>query len=188
MNLVQEIEDYCSFNEQEKEDKELMLLFLRRHNNCFTRKNKFGHFTASVWAVNKERTKVLMIYHKIYNSWSWIGGHADGQENLKEVALKELGEETGIRNLSLISDKIFSIEILTVDGHEKKGEYVPGHLHFNITYLVECDEREELVKNEEETEGVRWCNMKELPALVSESWMLERIYQKLMVKEKMTRK
>ena len=34
-----------------------------------------------------------MIYHNIYNSWAWTGGHADGNENLVEVALKEAEEQ-----------------------------------------------------------------------------------------------
>ena len=97
-----------------------------------------------------------MAYHNIYNSWSWIGGHADGEENLAEVALRELQEETGVKNARLVSDEIFSIETLTVDGHIKKGAYVPCHLHFNVTYLAEADETEALIVKEDENQAVKW--------------------------------
>lgn len=92
------------------------------NDNYLERENKIAHFTTSIWTVNKERTKTLMVYHNIYDSWSWIGGHADGVEDLRSVALRELQEETGVRNAFLVSTGIFSLEILTVDGHEKKGE------------------------------------------------------------------
>lgn len=92
--LKQQIQNYQPYNEQEKKDKEVMLKYLATFDNLLTRENEFAHFTASAWVVNKQRTKVLMIYHNIYQSWAWTGGHADGQENLEEVALKEVEEET----------------------------------------------------------------------------------------------
>ena len=58
-----------------------------------------------------------MIYHKIYNSWAWTGGHNDGDTNFLRVALKEAQEETGLKNINVISDDIFSIDVLTVNGH-----------------------------------------------------------------------
>ena len=77
-------------------------------DDILTRKNDIGHFTASCWIVNKEKTKVLMVYHNIYDSWSWTGGHADGDEDLLRVSLKEAKEETGLKNVESLSNKIFS--------------------------------------------------------------------------------
>ena len=42
-------------------------------------------------------------------------------------------EETGVTEIRAISEDIFSLEILTVDGHEKRGVYVPSHLHLNVS-------------------------------------------------------
>ena len=123
-----------------------------------------------------------MVYHNIYNSWSWIGGHADGEENLSLVALRELREETGIKNAKLIEDDIFSLEILTVNGHIKKEKYVPSHLHFNITYLAEANENENLTVNEEENKGVQWFKIDDVLQISEEPWMVERIYKKLINK------
>ena len=82
IKLLEQIKNYIPTNEQEQNDKEQMLAFMQANDNCLTRENTVAHFTTSIWTVNKERTKTLMIYHNIYNSWSWIGGHADGEENL----------------------------------------------------------------------------------------------------------
>ena len=94
MNLFEIVQKYEPKNLQEKQDKVQMLEFIKNNNDYLLRENKTGHFTTSAWAVNKERTKVLMVYHNIYDSWSWTGGHSDGEENLCNVALKELKEET----------------------------------------------------------------------------------------------
>ena len=64
-DLKEKIEKYEPYNEQEKQDKEVMLEYINNFDNILTRDNKYGHFTASSWIVNKERNKVLMIYHNI---------------------------------------------------------------------------------------------------------------------------
>ena len=179
MNLQNEIENYIPVNEQEENDKKIMLDYMKNNPDCFTRENKVAHFTTSIWTVNKERTKTLMVYHNIYDSWSWIGGHADGEEDLPSVALRELREETGVENAALVSEKIFSLEILTVDGHMKKGKYVPSHLHFNVTFLAEAEEEQDLIINEEENKGVKWFTFEDALKASSEPWMVERVYRKL---------
>ena len=184
MRLASEIEKYVPVNEQEENDKKVILDYMKKNLDCFTRENQIAHFTTSIWTVNKERTKTLMVYHKIYDSWSWIGGHADGEEDLAAVALRELKEETGVENASLVSKDIFSLEILTVDGHEKKGKYISGHLHLNITYLAEADENQMLTINEEENKGVKWFTFDEALEASNEPWFVERIYKKLIYKTK----
>ena len=182
MGLFEEIKRYRPVNEQEEQDKEVMLRYMACNKDCLERENRIAHFTASIWTVNRERTKTLMVYHNIYKSWSWIGGHADGVEDLASVALRELQEETGVRNASLVSGDIFSLEILTVEGHEKKGSYVPSHLHLNITYLAEADESEALIVNEAENQAVRWWSLEDALKVPNEPWFVERIYPKLIAK------
>ena len=184
MKLFEQIKNYVPVNEQEQNDKEQMLAFMQKNANCLTRENTVAHFTTSIWNVNKERTKTLMAYHNIYDSWSWIGGHADGIENLAEVAMRELQEETGVKNARLVSDEILSIETLTVDGHIKKGKYVSSHLHFNLTYLAEADEAETLVVNEDENQAVKWFTFEEALKVSTEPWMVEHIYKKLIEKSR----
>ncbi len=182
MSLFEEIENYVPFNEQEEQDRAVMLRYMQNCPDYLERDNQIGHFTASLWTVNRERTKTLMVYHKIYDSWAWIGGHADGDEDLRAVALRELEEETGVKRASFVSDDIFSLEILTVDGHVKRGSYVPSHLHLNVTYLVEADENEPLTVNEAENRAVRWWTFDEALKASTEPWFVEHIYKKLIEK------
>ena len=147
-NLIRQIENYPPFNEQEEKDKALILGWIRNNENAFSRENTVAHITASAWVVNKDRSKVLMVYHNIYNSWSWLGGHADGETDLLSVAIREVKEEAGISNVRPVSEEIFSLESLTVDGHVKKGNYVSSHLHLNITYLLEADSEEQVSESE----------------------------------------
>ena len=105
MNYIEVVRNHIPYNEQEEKDKELMLEYIDTFDDVLTRNNKMCHFTTSNWIVNKDRTKVLMVHHNIYNSWAWSGGHADGDEDLARIALKEANEETGLTKLKLLSDQ-----------------------------------------------------------------------------------
>ena len=150
--------------------------------DIFTRQNETAHFTASAWVVNPARDRVLMIYHNIYKSWSWTGGHADGERDLLSVSMREVREESGLTQVRPVSPAIYSVEILTVDGHEKRGRYIPSHLHLNCTYLIQADDTEPLRVKPDENSGVRWFTPQGALDACTEPWMRDRIYQKLIQK------
>ena len=179
MGLREEIEKYVPYNEQEEKDKQTILKYMDSFDNVLTRDNEFGHFTSSAWVANKEKTKVLMIYHNIYKSWAWTGGHADGNPDLLATAIRELKEETGVENVKVIDNNIFSLEIVCVDGHVKKGKYVSSHVHLNATYLLEVDENEILRIKDDENSGVKWINIEDVEKVVNEKWVFENVYKKL---------
>ncbi len=179
-NLQRQIENFTPNCEQEERDQAVMLRFLNNNDDCLERTNLTAHFTASSWIVNEVGNKVLMVYHRIYNSWSWTGGHADGEWDLAAVAMREAKEETGIQKAEFADREPVSLEILTVDGHEKKGVYVPSHLHLNLTYLLRAEEGQALFVKEDENSGVRWIDAAILNNYVSEPWMMDRIYAKLL--------
>ncbi len=179
MELKKQIENYKPYNEQEEKDKQTMLKYINTFDDVLTRNNEFGHFTASSWVVNKEKTKVLMIYHNIYKSWAWTGGHADGESDLLNTAIRELKEETGVENVKVLNDGIFSLEIICVNGHIKRGKYVSSHVHLNLSYLLEVDEKELLKIKEDENSGVKWINIEEIENIVSEKWVMDNVYRKL---------
>ena len=179
MDIVTGLMEYTPYNEQEAHDREVMLHLLQDAPDIFDRTNQTAHFTASSWLLNQSHDKVLMIYHNIYHSWSWTGGHADGDRDLLAVEKKEEMEETGVTEIRTVSDGIFSIEILTVDGHIKKGSYVPSHLHLNVTYLLEADEEEVLRIKPDENSGVKWFPLEEALKAATEPWMVEWVYTKL---------
>ena len=183
-NILKSIENYEPFNEQEEVEKKIMLKYLKESNNILTRNNEMAHFTSSAFVFNKEHTKILMAYHKIYDSWGWVGGHSDGDNDLLYVAMKEAMEETGVTKVKPIYHDIFSLEIINVNGHEKRGKYVASHAHLNVTYLLEADENEEIHIKEDENSGVAWVPIDEVIGKSTEPWVRERIYKKILDKFK----
>lgn len=182
--LIYDIERSCPFNEQEEKDKALISNWIKTNDNAFSRENAVAHMTASAWVVNKDRSKVLMVYHNIYHSWSWLGGHADGETDLLAVAIREVKEEAGIRHVQPVSKEIFSLESLTVDGHVKRGCYVSSHLHLNVTYLLEADSEEAVAIKADENSGVAWFTPEEALVKSTEPWFVEHVYAKLLEKMK----
>ena len=180
MTFFEQLRAFVPFNEQEASDRRLMLQYADMFSDLFTRENEMAHLTASCWIVNSDRTKVLMAYHNIYDSWAWLGGHADGMEDLLAVALKEANEESGVRAVPASQD-IFSVEILGVPGHVKRGKYVSSHLHLNATYLLEADEEQTLHEKPDENSGVRWFTLSDVLPNTREPEM-RVVYQKLMDK------
>ena len=176
--LRKTIENYIPCCEQEREDRRMLLKYIDENPDILLRSNETAHFSASAWVVNPAHTKVLMLYHNIYNSWSWPGGHADGEEDLLSVALREVREETGIADIRPASEDVYSLEILTVNAHFKKGKYVVPHLHLNLTYLLEADDAQALHSKPDENSAVRWFPLDEAVAASTEPDM-QVVYTKL---------
>jgi 8-oxo-dGTP pyrophosphatase MutT (NUDIX family) len=177
MTLMETIASFAPGCEQEAVDRLVMLSALGHGEKLLTRDNLVMHFTASAWITNLARTKVLMVYHNLYDSWAWTGGHADGEEDLCAVALREAEEETGA-HVRLIRPEVYSLETLTVNAHKKRGRYVPAHLHLNLTYLLEADEAGKLTVKPDENKAVGWFPLTEAVTACTELWM-RPIYEKL---------
>lgn len=184
MALVDDVRAYRPFNEQEEVDRRVILRALQTDPNCFDR-SALAHVACSIWTVDPGADRTLLVYHNLYDSWSWIGGHADGERDLARVALRELAEETGVEAARLVPcgpGGIYSLEVLTVDGHMKRGSYVGSHLHLNVTYLAVASPDAPLRCKPDENSGVRWFAIDEVRAASSEPWIRERIYGKLIEK------
>lgn len=175
----QEIAAYSPVNEQERCAQQRMLTFIQDHpEDVLLRDNQKGHLTSSGFLVNAKRDKLLMIFHNIYQSWGWTGGHVDGEVDLLAVALREAKEETGIHHLELVGPGMAALDILPVPAHDKKGVFVGEHLHFNVAYVFVVSEQESLQIKPDENSGVKWFPLAELVQRVSEPLMIP-VYQKL---------
>ena len=179
MRIIRELEQYEPVCEQEACDRRLMLSYIEQFSDSLlTRGNTLCHFTASAWITNERFDRVLMVFHNIYRSWSWTGGHADGDAALSRVACREAGEETGILSPRLLLEAPISVEILTVDPHVRRGQFVSAHLHLNLTYLLQASTASHLHENPDENSGVRWMTPAEAVERSTEQ-MMKPIYQKL---------
>jgi 8-oxo-dGTP pyrophosphatase MutT (NUDIX family) len=184
LNFKDQITEYIPQNEIEKNEKRVIEDYIKQFpNNILSRDNEFAHITSSGFIMNSKLDKILMIHHNIYNTWTWTGGHADGDTDLLEIALKEAREETGALNIKPLMEDIASLDIIPVWGHIKKEKYVCAHLHLNSSYILIADENEQLVLNKNETSGVRWISINELTEHSNEPYVLV-IYNNLINKAK----
>lgn len=157
MDYIKEIVEFVPANEQEFQDKKIMLEYIEVFPaNILSRENNFAHFTSSGFIMNETLDKMLMIHHNIRDTWAWTGGHVDGDADFLHVAIKEAKEETGIKRVVPLSNSIVAIDILPVYGHYKREKYVSAHLHLSVAYILLANENEILRVNEEENTEVKW--------------------------------
>ncbi len=180
-NLISQISNYHPSNRREFSDRNLILHCLNTFSDVLTRENPICHLTASSWVVNYNHTKALMLFHNIMQTWMWPGGHADGEENLAEVALREVQEETNLTSARLLENTIFSLEVFSVPPHFRHSSYISSHLHLNCSFLLEADENEVFKVKPDENSAIRWIPFIEIEKSIREKTM-EDHYQKLINK------
>lgn len=160
-DIYKQIESFVPFNEQEEKDKLSMLSFINSFDNVLTRDNIFGHLTASAFVVTEDFKKALVVHHNIFGGYIYPGGHADGESNLYAVALREVEEETGIKVSPVFGEEMFSIQALAINGHTKRGQYVPAHIHYDVVYLMQAKDldKDKIRVLETENSDVRWIDL-----------------------------
>lgn len=164
---IEELEAYKPYNDLEKTDLEMMLQIVNIYGDKALSRDNLTHFSASSMILNQNHTSVLMVYHNIYKSYSWTGGHMDLNPYPLEVAIKEAKEETGIEEIKLLKDDLYSIEIIPVKSHIKNNRTVSSHLHLNFTYIFEADDSQKLIIKHDENKDVKWININELEEYIS---------------------
>jgi 8-oxo-dGTP pyrophosphatase MutT (NUDIX family) len=173
LSLIKQIEQFkTSF----AEEKVFIPRFLDLLNQprCFHRDHLPGHITGSAWIVNVDRTRALLVHHAKLNRWLQPGGHADGEENVLNVALREAQEETGVLDFKLLQEKIFDLDIHPIPARKD----FPEHLHFDVRFLFQAEEKEKIIVSEE-SHDVKWISLKELPDYNSEP-SIQRLAKKLL--------
>ena len=160
--LIRSIESYIPDTETEQKHRKSVLMFLRENNNNFERSNLKGHITGSAWLLNKEKTKVLLNYHRKFNKWMQFGGHADGDTDILAVAIKEAQEESGLTNIYPVFSTIFDVDVHAIPANLTKTE--PAHYHYDVRYLLWTPEREYTISKE--SIDLKWVNINEIRSFV----------------------
>lgn len=181
VSWIDSIEEFVPSDKQEREDNEVILKYINMFDDILKRDNGIIHITSSGFVINKYKDKVLMVHHNIFNAWSLPGGHADGEKNLLGVAIREIKEETGVKDIIPITNKIVSLDILPLLGHFRKGKYVSSHLHISVVYLVQADENDQVIIKPDENSAVKWIPINEIDIHSSEPH-IKKIYNKIVSK------
>jgi 8-oxo-dGTP pyrophosphatase MutT (NUDIX family) len=175
MNRALLIRDFQAYQSDFEEESQFVGRFLEllKHQDCFQRTHLPGHITGSSWIVNKDRTKTLLVHHAKLNKWVQPGGHADGEENILNVALREAEEETGLKKLTP-KESIFDIDVHLIPARKD----FPEHFHHDIRFMVEANEEEKIVVSDE-SHDVKWVLLSELENYTKERSVL-RMKEKLL--------
>lgn len=135
--------------------------FVAATPGCFDRTTPHGHVTGSAWVVNPARDQVVMILHRKLGQWLQPGGHADGDHDLLRVAVRETTEETGLPMDAVrpLSPGIFDVDVHAIPATATE----PRHVHHDIRFLLEVDDRLDLPGNPDETHAVAWVPLDAVP-------------------------
>lgn len=175
--LIEVLKSYRSTFEEEINFK-TQFLDLLKDNDCFLRSRLNGHMTASCWVTDQTKKNVLLLHHKKLNRWLQPGGHSDGDEDLINVASKELEEETGLMHYSCSTD-IFDIDIHQIP--RKKD--IPAHLHYDIRFSYIADKPDEFKKNHESID-LKWVNLEDVHDLCNNEKSIMRMVNKTISSKK----
>ena len=135
------------------------IAFVEQHEDIFYRELWPAHVTGSAWVVSPDRESVLMLHHRKLDQWFQPGGHADGDNDVLRVALRETSEETGVdpAHIRLVDDAVFDVDIHTIlASHE-----APRHEHIDIRFLVEIDDSLPL-PGSDESHDVLWVDFHDI--------------------------
>lgn len=157
--------------------------FVKREPNCFERHNPMGHVTGSALVTNSTFTKVLFTYHAKLQKWLQLGGHADGEHLIHDVAKREAVEESGITEFEFLDIRNFpetsvsyfeGILPFDIDIHfipENKNE--PAHHHYDVRYLFKTNS--EQIQISEESLDLKWIEIHEVPLYTTDPSTLRQI-------------
>ena len=171
-SLVTSIEQYqTSFPEEA-----LLLgafLELLQHPRAFHRDHLPGHITGSAWILDETKTFALLTHHAKLNRWLQPGGHADGDENIINVALREATEETGLQSLKVARHSIFDLDIHAIPAREN----FPQHLHYDIRILLHASKKEKPAVTEE-SHDLQWVPLAQVPQQSGQNISMIRMCRK----------
>jgi hypothetical protein len=156
------------------------LEFLESTPDCFERSHPVGHLTGSALVYCPATRRVLLTLHRKLDKWLQLGGHADGCPRLDQVALQEVGEESGLSEFGFW-DYEADLDVATrplpfdLDVHLIPGEL--PHLHYDVRYLVRADSAQPL-KVSPESKDLGWFSFEQARELCPEESM-QRQFAKL---------
>ena len=119
-----------------------------------------------------------MNHHKNLGKWLQFGGHADGEEDLLSVAVREAKEESGIQNFTVLSTEIFDMDIHEIP--ERMDQ--PAHRHYDVRFLLEADPFGNKILISDESYDVAWVSTERAVGLNPEMSIQRMVRKTLLMK------
>lgn len=138
--------------------------FVEAEPRCFERSLESGHVTGSAWIVCPSRRRVLLTHHRKLERWLQLGGHCDGDADVRAVALREAREESGLDQLRLVEAGIFDVDVHEIAA--RPGE--AAHFHYDVRFLLEADPGAPLVVSVE-SRALVWVELERVPSLSTDA-------------------
>lgn len=113
--------------------------------------------SAGAVVYRKEGDEIKFLLLKYPSYWGFVKGNIEEKESVKETVIRELEEETGIKDGILI------------DGFKEENKYTykrEGKLVFKIVIFLLLETKTEEIKISFEHEDFKWCEFEEALKLV----------------------
>jgi len=144
---------------------------VRQHPHCFDRTCMPGHITASVFIASADRRQFLLTHHKKLGRWLQLGGHADGDNDVRAVALREAREESGMREFEFVSDTP-EPSLIDVDVHRIPAfGSDPPHDHHDLRFLL-IAKPDQPIRVSDESHDVAWFDLERFEKVIDEQSLL----------------
>jgi 8-oxo-dGTP pyrophosphatase MutT (NUDIX family) len=158
--LLAELEAYRPADDRERAMLEQLRAFVLAEPACFERTTAAGHITGSAWVVDPTASFALLTHHRKLDRWLQFGGHADGDPNVRNVALREALEESGVAALRFASGSIYDVDVHEIPARGDE----PAHLHYDVRYAFFAD-RSEQPSVSAESHDVAWVALADIELL-----------------------
>jgi ADP-ribose pyrophosphatase YjhB (NUDIX family) len=151
MRLLAELATYRPSDAREAGMAERLRAFVAEYEACFERTLAVGHVTGSAWVVDRALSHVLLTHHRKLDKWLQLGGHADGDGDIRRVALREATEESGLVEIVPASAGIYDVDVHEIPARGAEA----AHFHYDVRFAFFAD-LEHALHVSEESHEVAW--------------------------------
>jgi ADP-ribose pyrophosphatase YjhB (NUDIX family) len=155
--LLAELERYGPSDDGERAMAERLRAFVAAHPDCFERTHLAGHVTGSAWVVDRAGEAAVLTHHRKLGKWLQLGGHADGDSDIRRVSRREAVEESGLAEIESANDGIYDVDVHEIPARDME----PAHVHYDVRFAFYAD-RGALPAASEESHAVAWIPLAEI--------------------------
>lgn len=163
--LLEELRQYQPADSLERQHRQALLDLLSYGTAPLSRHSFVpGHVTASCFILATGPPRVLLHHHRRLGRWLQMGGHVEPGESVVEAALREGREESGLSDLTLLSDGFIDLDVHDIPA----GRGEPDHAHFDVRYAALAEHPEAILLDRAESTDLAWADLEQAISLMNE--------------------